>query len=565
MSSITAAIVISVEMERLTTTLRKEAFADTVSLCVSDRRKPGICPLIWRVLIRGEVGVHIRRRRIGQRTTPELIPLLHLQTINGFFVKNHVQYEFGGRNIPLKIYKGSLENREDSHVLQVSVVGNIDKNETSADKTWLDYTNYQCRVEEQIAREMPSAETDEMFIRVSISEDEFELVMGLLEILTGPKLQQELPDFSFFKPFFLALLRPDTFASHIMPAWIQPPSVLSSIALTIHPHWHQRRLLRGGRKIFPSLNSEENDYINAAYVCFRNIPIRRTWAQNLKVGKRKVGRLQADSSAHLANEREKLKKASPRRSQRLKPERVQQIQGRAGKEPSCATPDDETKVPVGSGVPETATQNGTPNAQPSIKHKVSGTRTMKSHTHNHSVTATEQTTANVINAPAHIRHKGPKEITRPAVEQGRNVDGQNAHHFSHLGVEHIPSLPQKSGGDGMLDSLKGDEAPPSLIHIPVQTTDTKTSRQPHDHGPARNENNSFTIDSFTGRFAFPPALLEGVQGPLRDDGTNSTSVRIDPETNPVDMAQMRMSICFGLAGRNGTGRAYAYGVSHLQQ
>ncbi|KAJ7845877.1 hypothetical protein B0H13DRAFT_1908142, partial [Mycena leptocephala] len=39
-----------------------------------------------------------------------------------------------GRNIPLKIYKGSLEHREDSHAQdlhQVSVAGNIDKNETS--------------------------------------------------------------------------------------------------------------------------------------------------------------------------------------------------------------------------------------------------------------------------------------------------------------------------------------------------------------------------------------------------------------------------------------------------
>ncbi|KAJ7483043.1 hypothetical protein B0H11DRAFT_2417235 [Mycena galericulata] len=312
-----------------------------------------------------------------------------------------------GRTIPLKIYKGSLENREDSHgqdLLQVSVVGNIDENETSgieehhlqaalatstvriptpgsiqlvenyadlypsnrwrdtetylqsaqtiseecsaalldhdytyfmdeADKTWLDNANYQCRVEEQIAQETLSADIDEVFIRVSISEDEFELVMGLFEILTGPKLQQELPDFSFFEPFFLAPLRPDTFASHVVPAWIRPPSVLSSIALTIHPHWQQRRSLRGGRKIFPSLNSEENDYINAAY-----------------------------------------------------------------------------------------------------------------------------------------------------------------------------------------------------------TPDTKTSRHFHNHSPARDENNFFT-----GRFTSPPTLLECIQGPLRADGTNSTSVIIDPETNPVDMARKRTS------------------------
>ncbi|KAJ7938072.1 hypothetical protein B0H13DRAFT_2302165 [Mycena leptocephala] len=100
-----------------------------------------------------------------------------------------------------------------------------------ADKTWLDHTNYQCRVEEKIAQEMPSAETDEIFIRVSISEAEFELVMGLFEIVAGPKLQQELPDFSFFKPFFLASLRPDTFASYVVPAWIRPPSVLLSRTL----------------------------------------------------------------------------------------------------------------------------------------------------------------------------------------------------------------------------------------------------------------------------------------------------------------------------------------------
>ncbi|KAJ7906681.1 hypothetical protein B0H13DRAFT_2333218 [Mycena leptocephala] len=326
--------------------------------------------------------------------------------------QRNIQPRPPGRNIPLKIYKGSLENREDPHgqdLLQVSVVGNVDKNETSgveehhlqaalatstvripipgsiqlvenyaelypsnrwmdtktylesaqtiseacsaalfdhdytyfmdeADKTWLDNTNYQCRVEEQIAQEPPSAETDEIFIRASISEDEFELVMGLFEILTGPKLQQQLPDFSFFKPFFLAPLRPDTFASHVVPAWIRPPFVLSSIALTIHPHWQQRRSLRGGRKIFPSLNSEENDYINAAY-----------------------------------------------------------------------------------------------------------------------------------------------------------------------------------------------------------TTDTKTSGPLHDHGPAHDENNSFTIKIFTGHFAFPPTLLECVQGPLRADGTNSTSVIIDPETNPVDMVQTQTS------------------------
>ncbi|KAJ7504039.1 hypothetical protein B0H11DRAFT_2273733 [Mycena galericulata] len=366
-----------------------------------------------------------------------------------------------GRSIPLKIYKGSLENQEDSHgqdLLQFSVVGNIDKNETSgveehhlqaalatstvriptpgsihlvenyaelypsnrwrdtetylqsaqtiseacsaalldhdytyfmdeADKTWLDNANHQCHVEEQIAQETLSADTDEVFIRVSISEDEFELVMGLFEILTGPKLQQELPDFSFFKPFFLVPLGPDTFASQVVPAWIRPPSVLSSIALTIHPHWQQRRSLRGGHKIFPSLNSEENDYINAAY----------------------------SAKAKLGGCRRIL-------------------------------------------LPRTLPMNER-NSQKRLPGDHRGS------------------TLNVLNT-----YKDGRERNHP------------------------------------------------------QTPDTKTSRHLRNHSPAHDENNFFT-----GRFTFPPTLLECVPGPLGADGTNSTSVIIDPETNPVDMAQKRTS------------------------
>ncbi|KAJ7898924.1 hypothetical protein B0H14DRAFT_3554372 [Mycena olivaceomarginata] len=402
-----------------------------------------------------------------------------------------------------------------------------------ADKTWLDNTNYQCRAEEQIAQETPSADTDEVFIRVSISEDEFELVMGLFEILTGPKLQQELPDFSFFKPFFLAPLRPDTFASQVVPAWIRPPSVLSSIALTIHPHWQQRRSLRGGRKIFPSLNSEENDHIDAAYA--------------------KVGGLQADSSAqNVADELEKLEKVSPRRSQRLNPQRAQHVQGRAGKdskEPSCATPDYETKVPVGSGVPETATQNGTKKAQP--LDQAQGLRGEDDEiTHAQSLTDCYRTD---LHQPISST-RGSQDL--PFDREGTSTGKTPIIPATRVsGSQHIPSSRKKSSGDVMADSLTGDEARPLLICIPAQTPETKTSRHLDNHSPARDENNFFT-----GRFTFPPTLLERVQGPLRADGTNFTSVIIDPIHEPTVRAGKEPRRYGAEADVSGTGRAYAYGT-----
>ncbi|KAJ7791461.1 hypothetical protein B0H13DRAFT_1935964 [Mycena leptocephala] len=140
-----------------------------------------------------------------------------------------------------------------------------------ADKKWLDDTNHGCCVEEPIVHERRAGCT-----LVLISADEFELVMGLFEILTGPKLrsQHQLSDFSLFQPFFQAPLHPDTFASHVVPAWIPPPSVLTSIALIIHLHWQQRRSLRGGHKIFPLPNNDERDCINAAY---NAIPRLESW------------------------------------------------------------------------------------------------------------------------------------------------------------------------------------------------------------------------------------------------------------------------------------------------
>ncbi|KAJ7923212.1 hypothetical protein B0H13DRAFT_2316741 [Mycena leptocephala] len=473
-----------------------------------------------------------------------------------------------GRNIPLKIYKGLLENQRDANgqdLLQVSVVGNIDRNETSAalathtvqipipgsvqlvenyaelypsnrwmdtatylqstqtiseacsaallnhdstyymdesDRMWLENTNHQCRIDERITQETRSAYKHEICARLFISEDEFELVMGLFETLTGPKLHQELADFSFFKPFFLAPLHPDTFASHVVPSWIRPPSVLSSIALTIHPHWHHRRSLRGGRKICPSLNTEENDHINAAYVCFRNIPIRTTRAQKSKAGEGKAGRLKAESSIrHLANEHEKLENASPRRSQRLKP------QERAEKEPLHIMPSYATKVPV------------------SIKHKVSGARTT-SHVN-----------------PGHDSLEEPPNIPRPVAQSEKPTSNTKA-------PQKAQNLPLKREGTSMdrtrnIRVTSGSGSQRGVPRTLRTSTPRKMSRGDGMESPAqtfsqlglvRHENNSSTRHDHQ-RFALPPSLPDCVQGLLRVDEINYTSVVIDPETIPVDMAK----------------------------
>ncbi|KAJ7937817.1 hypothetical protein B0H13DRAFT_1852116 [Mycena leptocephala] len=272
------------------------------------------------------------------------------------------------------------ENIQDAHGEDLArglIVGNIDDNETSstetiseacsaalldhdytyymdeADKKWLDDTNHGCCVEEPIVHERRAGCT-----LVLISADEFELVMGLFEILTGPKIrsQHQLWDFSFFQPFFQAPLHPDTFASHVVPAWVPPPSVLTSITLIIHPHWQQRRSLRGGHKIFPLLNNDKRDCTNAAYVCFRNTLMHRTRSQSLKAGGHgQIGRLRMDFfDQRLANKHERLTKGSPKPRRQSNPH----IQTRTEKDPAYATEGITISPP---SIREKTEQNGNAN------------------------------------------------------------------------------------------------------------------------------------------------------------------------------------------------------------
>ncbi|KAJ7443033.1 hypothetical protein B0H11DRAFT_2093182 [Mycena galericulata] len=156
------------------------------------------------------------------------------------------------------------------------------------DKEWLDKINQATRGEGTSAHGARAKchakdKEPEMDLPVSISEDEFELVMGLLEQITDPKvLDGEGPDFSSYHHFFVKPLPADTFASYAIPTWIPPPGLLVRIARTIYPHWKQRRSLLSGRRIRPTLNCDEGNFLDESYICFRrrgdNKPVRKTRA-----------------------------------------------------------------------------------------------------------------------------------------------------------------------------------------------------------------------------------------------------------------------------------------------
>ncbi|KAJ7038586.1 hypothetical protein C8F04DRAFT_1392901 [Mycena alexandri] len=155
------------------------------------------------------------------------------------------------------------------------------------DKEWLDKNNQEARGEgtsAQGARATRQAmdKEPEIGVPVSISEDEFELVMGLLEKISNQKIfADDKLDFSSYQQIFTKPLPADTFASYTTPSWIPPSALLVRIARTIYPHWKHRRSLLDGRRIRPLLNFDECDFPNESYICFRrrdNKPVRKTRA-----------------------------------------------------------------------------------------------------------------------------------------------------------------------------------------------------------------------------------------------------------------------------------------------
>ncbi|KAJ7836566.1 hypothetical protein B0H14DRAFT_3870755 [Mycena olivaceomarginata] len=138
------------------------------------------------------------------------------------------------------------------------------------DKQWLDKNNRQARGENGQDKD------PNIGVPISISKDEFELVMGLLEKFTDQQvLEGDGPDFTLYRCFFLAPLPANIFMPYTVPSWTPPPARLVCIACTIYPHWKHRRSLVNGHRIRPSLNYYEKDFLDQAYKCFRERPHKK--------------------------------------------------------------------------------------------------------------------------------------------------------------------------------------------------------------------------------------------------------------------------------------------------
>ncbi|KAG6917434.1 hypothetical protein DXG01_002520 [Tephrocybe rancida] len=194
------------------------------------------------------------------------------------------------------------------------------------DKEWLDKNNEVARGEgtsAQGALATPNSATrtsgrsskakgkePEISLTLPISEDEFELVMGLFEKVTHEKTEylhhaletgMAFPSFSEYQDTFLSPLPAATFTLYSVPQWIPAPSHLVRIARVVYEHWKERRIERGGHRIIPILNYDEADTLNESYVCFRRREIKtvRKTRASQATSSDKLVRLQTELSYPL--------------------------------------------------------------------------------------------------------------------------------------------------------------------------------------------------------------------------------------------------------------------------
>ncbi|GAA5872544.1 hypothetical protein JCM8547_006940 [Rhodosporidiobolus lusitaniae] len=114
----------------------------------------------------------------------------------------------------------------------------------------------------------------------ALSEDDFELVMEVFELVTDQKAPMAhinldlLPSLDDFDEAFLDVLKP-----HL--------AKLRPYAKDVYPHWRSRRVARGGKQVIPQLDYDESNE-NNPYVCFRRRELktsrktRRSDQQNLE-------------------------------------------------------------------------------------------------------------------------------------------------------------------------------------------------------------------------------------------------------------------------------------------
>jgi len=200
------------------------------------------------------------------------------------------------------------------------------------DKEWLDKTNEEARGEGTSAQASIAAATrvssratkgkgkePEPNTPISISEDEFELVMGLFELVTHEKTEflhhvrfaftissysflthryqgfdnKTFPSFAVYQDVFSNPLSPHMFAKFGPPTWLPEPSHLVKLARIIYSYWKERRTERKGQRIIPIVNvslsrtstwppclffhqGDETDTLNESYVCFRRREMKTT-------------------------------------------------------------------------------------------------------------------------------------------------------------------------------------------------------------------------------------------------------------------------------------------------
>ncbi|KAF8151729.1 enhancer of polycomb-like-domain-containing protein [Crassisporium funariophilum] len=193
------------------------------------------------------------------------------------------------------------------------------------DKEWLDKNNEEARGEGTSAQGAVTSvsgtrtssrsakakgKEPEASQPVVVSEDEFELVMGLFEKATHERTEylhhsletgMDFPPFSDYQDVFSSPLTTVIFATYTVPSWIPVPASLLRIARVVYPYWKERRIERGGHRIIPVLNGDESDTLNESYICFRrreSKAVRKTRASQV-TSSDKLARLQLELSYPL--------------------------------------------------------------------------------------------------------------------------------------------------------------------------------------------------------------------------------------------------------------------------